>query len=97
MAPRQLLRAIPGVEVVEIPEGDLCCGSAGTYNLEQPELASQLGARKAGHILGTEPDLIVSGNIGCHTQIQSHVRRQGSRIPVMHTVELLDLAYQGEL
>jgi glycolate oxidase iron-sulfur subunit len=96
-APRELLRAIPGVTVLEVPEGDLCCGSAGTYNLEQPELASQLGVRKAGHILSTTPDLIASGNIGCHTQIQSHVRRQGSRVPVLHTVEVLDLAYRGEL
>ena len=96
-APRALLRAIPGVELVEIPEGDLCCGSAGTYNLEQPELAAQLGVRKARNILGTAPDLIASGNIGCHTQIQSHVRRQGSPVPVMHTIEVLDLAYRGEL
>jgi glycolate oxidase iron-sulfur subunit len=96
-APRALLRAIPGVDLVEIPEGDLCCGSAGTYNLEQPELAAQLGGRKARNILGTAPDLIASGNIGCHTQIQSHVRRQGSPVPVMHTVEVLDLAYRGEL
>ncbi|MFC4637156.1 glycolate oxidase subunit GlcF [Deinococcus hohokamensis] len=96
-APRELLRAIPGVEVVEIPEGDLCCGSAGTYNLEQPELASQLGQRKAQNILATAPDLIVSGNIGCHTQIQSHLRRQGSGARVLHTIELLDLAYRGEL
>ena len=95
--PRALLRAIPGVRVLEIPEGDLCCGSAGTYNLEQPDLAGQLGARKAKNILSTTPDLIASGNIGCHTQIQSHVRRQGSPTPVMHTVEILDLAYRGEL
>lgn len=97
LAPRQLLKAIPGVTVAEVPEGDLCCGSAGTYNLEQPELAGQLGARKAKNILSTTPDLIASGNIGCHTQIQSHVRRAGSPVPVMHTVEVLDLAYRGEL
>lgn len=96
-APRELLRAIPGVTVVEVPEGDLCCGSAGTYNLEQPELANALGMRKAQNILSTMPDLIASGNIGCHTQIQSHVRRAGSRVPVLHTVEVLDLAYRGEL
>ncbi|UBV41495.1 glycolate oxidase subunit GlcF [Deinococcus taeanensis] len=96
-APRALLRAIPGVSVLEVPEGDLCCGSAGTYNLEQPELAGQLGQRKAQNILSTTPDLIASGNIGCHTQIQSHVRRQGSPVPVMHTIEVLDLAYRGEL
>lgn len=97
LAPRQLLKAIPGVTVAEVPEGDLCCGSAGTYNLEQPELAGQLGARKAKNILSTAPDLIASGNIGCHTQIQSHVRRSGSPVPVMHTIEVLDLAYRGEL
>ena len=96
-APRALLRAIPGVRVLEVPEGDLCCGSAGTYNLEQPDLAGQLGARKAKNILSTTPDLIASGNIGCHTQIQSHVRRQGSPTPVLHTVEILDRAYRGEL
>ncbi|MBB5235049.1 glycolate oxidase subunit GlcF [Deinococcus budaensis] len=96
-APRELLRAIPGVTVVEVPEGDLCCGSAGTYNLEQPELANELGVRKARNILSTTPDLIASGNIGCHTQIGSHTRRQGSRVPVLHTVEVLDLAYRGEL
>ncbi|BBN95022.1 glycolate oxidase iron-sulfur subunit [Deinococcus grandis] len=96
-APRALLRAIPGVRVLEVPEGDLCCGSAGTYNLEQPDLAGQLGARKAKNILSTTPDLIASGNIGCHTQIQSHVRRQGSPTPVLHTIEILDRAYRGEL
>ncbi len=96
-APRQLLKAISGVSILEVPEGDLCCGSAGTYNLEQPELASQLGERKAKNILSTAPDLIASGNIGCHTQIQSHVRRQGQPTPVMHTVEILDLAYRGML
>ncbi|WP_293909445.1 glycolate oxidase subunit GlcF [Deinococcus sp.] len=95
--PRALLRLIPGVTVLEVPEGDLCCGSAGTYNLEQPDLASQLGARKAGNVLSTKPDLVASGNIGCHTQLQSHLRRQGSKVPVHHTIEILDLAYRGEL
>ncbi|PTA68926.1 glycolate oxidase subunit GlcF [Deinococcus arcticus] len=96
-APRALLRFIPGVTVLEVPEGDLCCGSAGTYNLEQPELATALGQRKAANILSTAPDLIASGNIGCHTQIQSHVRRAHSPVPVLHTLEVLDRAYRGEL
>ncbi|MDO4264014.1 MAG: glycolate oxidase subunit GlcF [Deinococcus sp.] len=95
--PRELLRWIGGVEVVEVPQGDLCCGSAGTYNIEQPELAAQLGQLKAGHILSLQPDLIASGNIGCHTQITAHTRRQDSNVPVMHTAEILDLAYRGEL
>ncbi|PNY79682.1 glycolate oxidase subunit GlcF [Deinococcus koreensis] len=96
-APRALLRAIPGVTVLEIPEGDLCCGSAGTYNLEQPELAGQLGDRKARNVMATGADFVVSGNVGCHTQLQSHLGRLGSPVRVLHTVELLDLAYRGEL
>ncbi|ADY27171.1 protein of unknown function DUF224 cysteine-rich region domain protein (plasmid) [Deinococcus proteolyticus MRP] len=96
-APRELLSWIDGVEVLEVPHGDLCCGSAGTYNIEQSELAGQLGRLKAGHILSVQPDLIASGNIGCHTQISTHVRRQGSGVQVLHTVEILDLAYRGEL
>lgn len=96
-APRALLRAIPGVSVLEVPEGDLCCGSAGTYNLEQPELAGQLGDRKARNVMATGADVVVSGNVGCHTQLQSHLSRLGSPIRVLHTVELLDLAYRGEL
>ncbi|AWN22149.1 glycolate oxidase iron-sulfur subunit [Deinococcus irradiatisoli] len=95
--PRALLKLIPGVSVLEVPEGEICCGSAGTYNLEQPELAAQLGERKARNVLSTQPDMVASGNIGCHTQIQSHLRRQGSPVPIHHTVEILDLAYRGEL
>ena len=100
MEPRALLRAIPGVELLEIPEGELCCGSAGTYNLEQPEIAAQLGARKASRVLGLRPDLIAGGNIGCHTQITRHIASQanGKSVPPMyHTLEVLDLAYRGEL
>lgn len=94
--PRQLLKSIPGVELVEIPEGDLCCGSAGTYNLEQPQIAATLGERKARHILATGADVVVTGNIGCFTQIKSHLRKLGREIPVMHTVELLEQAYLQE-
>ncbi|AZI43444.1 glycolate oxidase iron-sulfur subunit [Deinococcus psychrotolerans] len=95
--PRALLKLIPNVSLLEVPEGDLCCGSAGTYNLEQPELATQLGERKAKNVLSTQPDMVASGNIGCHTQIQSHLRRQGSGVPIHHTIEILDMAYQGLL
>ena len=93
--PRALLKMIPGVSVLEVPQGDMCCGSAGTYNLEQPELAAQLGERKARNVLSAQPDMVASGNIGCHTQIQSHLRRQGSPVPIHHTIEILDLAYRG--
>jgi glycolate oxidase iron-sulfur subunit len=79
--------------VVEIHESELCCGSAGTYNLEQPEIAQQLGARKADNILATRADLVVTGNIGCMTQIRTHLTQTGKPLPVVHTVELLARAY----
>ena len=95
--PRALLKSIPGLELKEVAEGDLCCGSAGTYNLEQPELAGRLGQRKAKNVIETGADYVVSGNIGCHTQLSSHLNKQGSPMKVMHTFELLDLAYAGKL
>jgi glycolate oxidase iron-sulfur subunit len=87
--PRDLLAAA-GFAVREIPEGHLCCGSAGTYNLLQPELASALLARKVKNIETTAPDLIATGNIGCLTQLAL-----GTGIPAVHTVELLDWATGG--
>lgn len=94
--PRAILKAIPGVELVEIAEGELCCGSAGTYNLEQPDIAATLGERKARNIIATGAQAVVTGNIGCFTQIQTHLRRLGRDIPVMHTLELLDKAYNSK-
>jgi glycolate oxidase iron-sulfur subunit len=87
--PKALLAAA-GFTVKEVPEAHLCCGSAGTYNLLQPEIAEQLKARKVANILTTLPDLIAAGNIGCITQIAS-----GTGVPVIHTVELLDWATGG--
>ena len=81
-----------GFQVREVPEGHLCCGSAGTYNLLQPEIARQLRDRKVANIESTAPEAIATGNIGCMTQIAS-----GSRIPILHTVELLDWATGGPL
>ena len=81
--PKTLL-ARAGFQVVEPAEGHICCGSAGTYNLLQPEIASQLRARKLGNIRATKPDLIAAGNIGCLTQLA------GDELPVVHTIELLD-------
>ena len=95
--PRQLLNTIPNLTVVEIPEGELCCGSAGTYNLQQPELAGQLGERKARNILATGAEAIVTGNIGCLTQIGLHLTRLGKPMPMLHTIQALDLAYQRKL
>ncbi|MGC2340497.1 MAG: glycolate oxidase subunit GlcF [Methyloceanibacter sp.] len=87
--PRALLSQA-GFTVLEVPEGHICCGSAGTYNLLQPELAGQLRDRKLRNIANVKPDLIASGNIGCITQLQ-----RGSGVPVVHTVELLDWATGG--
>jgi glycolate oxidase iron-sulfur subunit len=87
--PRQLLKQA-GFEVVDIPEGHLCCGSAGTYNLLQPKIAGRLRDRKLANIARTRPDVIAAGNIGCITQIGG-----GTDVPVVHTVELLDWATGG--
>lgn len=93
--PRRLLESIPGLELLEIPDGITCCGSAGTYNIEQPELAQRLGEQKIANALSVRPHLIVTGNIGCMVQIQNHARRQGDPLPVLHTVMVLDRAYSG--
>ena len=87
--PRSLLSQA-GFTVLDVPEGHICCGSAGTYNLLQPELAGQLRDRKLKNIASVKPDLIATGNIGCITQLQ-----RGSFVPVVHTVELLDWATGG--
>jgi len=79
-----------GFTVCDVPEGHLCCGSAGTYNILQPQIADRLRARKVANIESTAPDLIATGNIGCMTQIA-----RGTGIPIVHTVELLDWAYGG--
>jgi glycolate oxidase iron-sulfur subunit len=91
--PRRLLAGIPNVVVVEIPEGELCCGSAGTYNLEQPELARQIGERKARNIISTGAQAIATGNIGCMTQMRTQMELLGRPLPIWHTVELLAAAY----
>jgi glycolate oxidase iron-sulfur subunit len=87
--PRRLLEKA-GFEVADIPEGHLCCGSAGTYNILQPEIAAKLRDRKVANIKSVSPDIIATGNIGCITQIG-----QASDIPILHTVELLNWAYGG--
>jgi glycolate oxidase iron-sulfur subunit len=96
-APRALLSAIPGLELREIPEGDLCCGSAGTYNLEHPGIARALGDRKAGNILATGAEMVATGNIGCMLQIQGRLQALGHSITLLHTVQVLDRAYSQSL
>jgi glycolate oxidase iron-sulfur subunit len=96
--PRDLLRSIPGVEIAEIAEAHMCCGSAGTYNIDQPKIAASLGRQKAAHARSTSPDLIASGNIGCLTQLRTHLAKdQGAPIPIRHTIQILRDAYRGTL
>ena len=94
--PRTLLAAIPNLEVAEIAESSLCCGSAGVYNLLQPEPAQQLGDRKVAHLLATHADAIVSANPGCLLQLSSGLRRAGQKeLPAFHMIELLDASIRG--
>ena len=88
--PRRLLQQIPGLDVCEIPDGDQCCGSAGTYNLFEPESAREIGDRKADNVLKTGTRLIASANPGCTLQIQARLRARGESIESMHPIELLD-------
>jgi glycolate oxidase iron-sulfur subunit len=89
--PRRLLKQA-GFVVADVPERHFCCGSAGTYNLLQPEIAKRLGMRKAGHIESTGSTLVATGNIGCITQLSHH-----TSVPILHTVELLDWATGGPM
>lgn len=95
-APRRLLSLISNLTLAEVPEGEMCCGSAGTYNLEQPALAAVFGERKARNIAGVGAQAVAAGNIGCLIQIRTHLKRQGRALPVLHTLELLDRAYQAQ-
>lgn len=92
--PRALLSAIPAVELVPIAESDICCGSAGIFNLIQPEMAGSLGRRKAQHLSAAQPDVIVTSNPGCILQIQSSQTTAHAR-PVLHIVEVIDASMRG--
>ena len=93
--PRALLAAIPGLEVVPLVEADMCCGSAGTYNVTQPDLARALLDRKVANVLRTRADIVVTANPGCLMQIQAGLRRAGSKARVVHLIDLLDEAYRA--
>ena len=95
--PRALLNQIPNLRLLSIADAGMCCGSAGTYNLDQPVIAAELGRRKVESILAVEPDLVVSGNIGCITQLRQQLRQIGNPLPVLHIAELLWKAYDGGL
>jgi len=95
-APRRLLAKIPALKLVELPETDICCGSAGTYNLNEAEMSDALARRKLRNILDTGAEIVLAANAGCLLQIQREVRRGGHAIRVMHPMELLDLSYRSE-
>jgi glycolate oxidase iron-sulfur subunit len=94
--PRALLSKIPGLELTEIPEAAICCGSAGIYNLVQPDAANALGDRKADLIAPLKADVVATGNPGCILQMQSALARRGQKTPVVHTIQLLDASIRGE-
>jgi glycolate oxidase iron-sulfur subunit len=93
--PRELLDSIPGLERLEPAEQAICCGSAGIYNLTQPEAARELGDRKAAHVLATEPNAYASANPGCLVQVSAALRRAGRPLPAFHPIELLDASVRG--
>jgi glycolate oxidase iron-sulfur subunit len=96
LQPRQLLRKIPGVELREPLDASLCCGSAGIYNMLQPETADELGRQKASNLINTGATLIASSNPGCSLQIQKHLELQNSEVKLLHPIELLDYSIRGE-
>jgi len=97
MQPEQLvpyvLRSIPGLELVELRDSHLCCGSAGAYNIDPPEIAGSLGRKKAQAVMETGGQLLVSGNIGCLNQTHLHLAKLGSKLQVRRTMQLLREAY----
>lgn len=93
--PRALLARIPGLELLEPAEQEICCGSAGIFNLVQPEPARELGDRKARHVAATRPDVYAAANPGCLLQVSAALRRNGTPLPAVHPVELLDAAVRG--
>ncbi|MGG6292973.1 (Fe-S)-binding protein [Leptolyngbya sp. AN02str] len=95
LQPRQLLRKIPGVQLREPIDAALCCGSAGVYNILQPEVSDELGQQKVTNLLNTGATVIASANIGCFVQISKHLERQGKVVPVLHPMQLLDYSHRG--
>jgi len=93
--PRRLLQRIPGVKVVELCDAHLCCGSAGTYNIDQPEVAASLGEQKARAVMDSGVMMVASGNIGCLTQLKMHLGRLDASIGVRHTIQILRDALNG--
>ncbi len=95
LQPRQILKAIPGITLVDLKESDWCCGSAGIYNITNQEMGKELLERKINNIAATNATLIATGNPGCMMQIAMGVRQRGLPMKIVHPVELLDKAYQA--
>jgi len=95
-APRRILRSIPGLELIELPEADICCGSAGTYSLTQREMSQRLGRRKARNVASTGAAVMATGNPGCAMHVEGVLRTLGEKARVMYVVDLLDEAYALE-
>ena len=95
--PRRLLRSIPGLELLDVPEADWCCGSAGIYNLVHPELSQQILQRKMAHLAAVNPDVITTGNPGCLIQLSTGAKQHGLKAAVVHPIELLYGAYRTAL
>jgi glycolate oxidase iron-sulfur subunit len=93
--PRELLRRIPGIELLEPAHQELCCGSAGIYNIVRPDAARELGDRKAQRILETGADVYASGNPGCLVQVSAALRRAGRPLPTLHPIEIVDASIRG--
>jgi glycolate oxidase iron-sulfur subunit len=90
-----MLAAIPGLEVLTPAESEICCGSAGIYNLVEPDAARQLGDRKAGHIAAVRPDVVATANPGCMLQMAAGAARRADAWPVVHPIELVDASIRG--
>jgi glycolate oxidase iron-sulfur subunit len=94
-SPRRLLRAIPGVDLVEMPNADRCCGSAGIYNIVQREMSARLLESKMDEVADARPQIIATANPGCMIQLETGVRRRGLSAEVLHVVDLLDRSYRA--
>jgi glycolate oxidase iron-sulfur subunit len=94
--PRALLRAIPGLELVEMPESSVCCGAGGTYFLQEPAMSKRLAVRKARNVISTEAAVVATPNPGCAIQMENAIRLLGSKTEVRYVVDLLDEAYRRE-
>jgi glycolate oxidase iron-sulfur subunit len=93
--PRDLLAKIPGLTLIPLAEADHCCGAAGTYNLEQPQMASDLANRKIDNIANTKADILIAANAGCASHLQSQARARGQNLKIVHPVELIHQSVFG--